>query len=63
MHRDIDLTNSPADRDYVGARFKCRGCAGKVEITLSQIVTGNDAHLPTLEWCGARELNASPSAC
>ncbi len=49
VHRDIDLTRCPAARDYVGARFKCRGCAGKVEISLSQIVTSNDSSLPAID--------------
>tara|TARA_R100000655_G_scaffold97713_1_gene140757 strand:- start:106 stop:456 length:351 start_codon:yes stop_codon:yes gene_type:complete len=49
VHRVIDLAKCPPDRPYVGARFKCRDCAGAVEITLSQIVTGSEAHLPALE--------------
>jgi len=49
LHRYIDLTKCPAGRGYVGARFKCRDCGGGVEITLSQIVTSNGAHLPALD--------------
>jgi len=49
VHRDIDLAACPPDRNYVGARFKCRTCAGPVEITLSQAVTGNSDVLPGIE--------------
>jgi len=49
VHRDIDLANCTADRDYVGARFKCRDCGGGVEITLSQIVTSNSDVLPGVD--------------
>lgn len=49
VHRDIDLTGLPPDRVYVGARFKCKACGGKVEITLSQIATASDARLPALD--------------
>ena len=48
-HEDIDLTRLPADRRYVDARFKCRHCNAGVVITLSQIKTGSDDHMSTLE--------------
>lgn len=49
VHKDIDLAACPADRPYVGARFKCRVCRGGVDITLSQIVTSNADTLPAME--------------
>jgi len=49
VHRDIDLTAVPAERSYINAPFKCRDCGGKVEITLSQVVTSTSANLPGLE--------------
>lgn len=49
VHKDIDLALCPANRDYVGARFKCRACSGYVSMTLSQIRTGGDAHMPALD--------------
>jgi hypothetical protein len=53
VHKDIDLAACPADRVYVGARFKCRTCCGRVEITLSPIKASNDVHMSTLaKWRG-----------
>jgi hypothetical protein len=49
VHKDIDLTAVPAERVYVGARFKCQVCAGRVEMTLSQIAAGGEGHLPALD--------------
>ena len=49
VHKDIDLAECPADRVYVGARFKCRTCRGRVEITLSPIRTSNKAPPEALE--------------
>ena len=49
VHKDIDLTALPADRSYVGARFKCQVCAGRVEMTLSQIAATREGHLPALD--------------
>jgi len=46
--REIDLTLCPANRSYVGSRFRCRDCGGSAMITLSKIVTSSDAHLPAL---------------
>lgn len=62
VFRDIDLAACPADRPYVGARFKCRTCRGRVEVTLSQIVTGGGGHLPVLErWRGLFETDRCES--
>jgi hypothetical protein len=53
VHKDIDLTATPAERPYVGTRFKCRACSGRVDITLSQITTGGNGHQHALErWRG-----------
>jgi hypothetical protein len=53
VHKDIDLSAVPPERVYVGARFKCRGCAGKVDITLSPLLTGGGAVSPALDrWRG-----------
>jgi hypothetical protein len=53
VFRDIDLAACPADRPYVGARFKCRDCSGRVDITLSPIRTSNSAPPDALErWRG-----------
>jgi hypothetical protein len=49
VHKDIDLTALPPDRVYVGARFTCRDCSGRVEITLSQIETASDSILPAID--------------
>lgn len=49
VHRDIDLNAVPADRDYVGARFKCRDCGGGVEITLSKAAIADSGHPPALD--------------
>ena len=49
VHRDIDLSAVPAVRVYVGARFKCRACGGRVEISLSQIVTSHSDNLEAVE--------------
>ena len=53
VHKGIDLTRCPSDREYVGARFKCRACGSQIDISLSQIVTSNNAHSPSLDrWRG-----------
>ncbi|MBC7280058.1 hypothetical protein [Hoeflea sp.] len=49
VHRDIDLTQCPPARPYVGARFKCRACGGAVMISLSKTVISNDAPIPALD--------------
>lgn len=49
VHKDIDLAACPPEQDYVGARFKCRACGGRVEVTLSPIRTSNSATLEALE--------------
>ena len=49
VHKDIDLAACPADRVYVGARFKCRNCRGRVDITLFPICTANETSLPALD--------------
>ncbi|WP_420406893.1 hypothetical protein [Hoeflea sp.] len=52
-YRDLDLTKIRPDRPHIGARFKCGACGGPGSATLSQISTGNSAHLPALErWRG-----------
>lgn len=51
VHRDIDLAACPADRVYVGARFKCRACSARVDFTLSPIRTSNSGENPALsKW-------------
>lgn len=51
VHKDVDLTVLAPIRVYVGARFECRACGGRVEITLRQIVTGSDDNLTALvKW-------------
>lgn len=51
VHKDVDLTALAAERLYVGARFKCKACGGRVEITLSQVVTSNSGENPALaKW-------------
>lgn len=53
VHKEIDLASCPADRVYVGARFKCRTCSGRVDITLSLIRTSNSEPPEALErWRG-----------
>lgn len=49
VHKEIDLSACPVERSYVGARFKCRKCRGRVEITLSPIRTSNSAPPEALE--------------
>jgi hypothetical protein len=48
-HDDIDLAKLPADRRYVGAKFKCRVCGGPVEITVSRIAAGNEKPIDALD--------------
>ena len=49
VHKEIDLAACPAGRVYVGARFKCRQCRGRVDITLSPIRTANDSPVAALD--------------
>jgi hypothetical protein len=49
VNRDVDLMRCPPMRTYVGQRFKCRDCGSSVMVTLSKIITSNDAHLQQLE--------------
>ncbi|WP_417423535.1 hypothetical protein [Hoeflea sp.] len=49
VNRDVDLANCPAERTYVGQRFKCRDCGSSVMISLSQIVTCRDGPLEALD--------------
>lgn len=48
-HEDFNLAKMPADRRYVGARFRCRSCGGKVSVTVSQVQVSTGEHLNALE--------------
>jgi ribosomal protein S14 len=52
-HDEMDLAKLPADRRYVGAKFKCRECGGSVSITVTRIAPGNEHSIEALErWRG-----------
>jgi len=48
-YRDLDLTKIRPDRAHLGARFRCSACGGHGSPTISQIVTGGEAHLAALD--------------